>query len=177
MRLRYVEKLGLTPAAALTLTQHPGYARFFESACAAFPQPVKVANWVVNEVLRGASTHGLDAKFSVTPAQVAELLALVESGDISGKQAKEVYAAVEGSDKSPKAVVEERGMKVVSNASELQAICERVLAANPSQAESFRAGKKGVLGFLVGQVMKETKGSANPKLVNELLEKLLVGPN
>jgi aspartyl-tRNA(Asn)/glutamyl-tRNA(Gln) amidotransferase subunit B len=177
MRQRYVEKLGLTPAAAATLTQHPGYARFFESACAGFPHPVKVANWVVNEVLRGASTHGLKAKFSVKPEQVSELLALVESGDISGKQAKEVYAAIEGSDKSPKAVVEERGMKVVSNASELKAVCERVVAANPSQAASYRAGKKGVLGFLVGQVMKETRGSANPKLVNELLEKLLTGPN
>lgn len=177
MRQRYIEKLGLTPAAATTLTQHPGYARFFESVCAEFPQPVKVANWVVNEVLRGASTHGLEAKFTVTPTQVAELLALVDSGDISGKQAKEVYAAVENTDKSPKAVVAERGMKVVSNVAELQAICERVIAAHPSQVATIRAGKKGVLGFLVGQVMKETRGSANPKLVNELLEKLVASSN
>jgi aspartyl-tRNA(Asn)/glutamyl-tRNA(Gln) amidotransferase subunit B len=172
MRRRLVEDLKLPPAAALTLTGHPGYARFFAAACAGFGDPIKVANWVVNEVLRGAKAHGLEASFSVTPAQVAELLTLVESGEISGKQAKEVYAAIEGSDRSPRAVVDERGMRVVSDEGALRAICERVLAAHPDQVASIRAGKKGILGFLVGQVMKESRGSANPKLVSSLLEKL-----
>jgi aspartyl-tRNA(Asn)/glutamyl-tRNA(Gln) amidotransferase subunit B len=172
MRRRFVEELKLPPAAALTLTGHPGYARFFAAACAGFKDPVKVANWVVNEVLRGAKSHGLEATFSVTPGQVTELLSLVEAGDISGKQAKEVYAAIEGSDRSPRAVVDERGLRVVSDAGAIEAAVRRVLDANPTQVASLRAGKKGVLGFLVGQVMKETKGSANPKLVNELLEKL-----
>jgi aspartyl-tRNA(Asn)/glutamyl-tRNA(Gln) amidotransferase subunit B len=173
MRQRFVEALRLPPAAALTLTQHPGYARFFEAACKSFGEPVKVANWVVNEVLRGAKVHGLEATFSVSPQQVGELLALVEQGEISGKQAKEVYALLEGTDRSPRAVVDERGLRVVSDSGAIQAACERVLAAYPDQAASVRAGKKGVIGFLVGQVMKETKGSANPKLVNEVLEKLL----
>jgi aspartyl-tRNA(Asn)/glutamyl-tRNA(Gln) amidotransferase subunit B len=173
MRRRLVEELKLPPAAALTLTGHPGYARFFAAACAGFGDPIKVANWVVNEVLRGAKSHGLEATFSVTPTQVSELLTLVESGEISGKQAKEVYAALEGhADRSPRAVVDERGLRVVSDEGALQAICERVLAAHPEQLASIRAGKKGVLGFLVGQVMKESRGSANPKLVNALLEKL-----
>jgi aspartyl-tRNA(Asn)/glutamyl-tRNA(Gln) amidotransferase subunit B len=172
MRRRFVEELKLPPAAALTLTGHPGYARFFAAACAGFKDPVKVANWVVNEVLRGAKSHGLSATFSVTAEQVAELLTLVEAGDISGKQAKEVYAAIEGTERSPRAVVDERGMRVVSDAGAITAVCERVLAAHPEQVASIRAGKKGVLGFLVGQVMKETKGSANPKLVSSLLEKL-----
>jgi aspartyl-tRNA(Asn)/glutamyl-tRNA(Gln) amidotransferase subunit B len=172
MRRRFVEELKLPPAAALTLTGHPGYARFFAAACAGFKDPIKVANWVVNEVLRGAKSHGLEATFSVTPGQVAELLALVEAGEISGKQAKEVYAAIEGSERSPRAVVDEKGLRVVSDAGAIEAAVERVLAAHPEQVASIRAGKKGVLGFLVGQVMKETKGSANPKLVNELLEKL-----
>jgi aspartyl-tRNA(Asn)/glutamyl-tRNA(Gln) amidotransferase subunit B len=173
MRQRFVEALRLPPAAALTLTQHPGYARFFEAACKSFAEPVKVANWVVNEVLRGAKVHGLEATFSVNPQQVGELLALVEQGEISGKQAKEVYALLEGTDRSPRAVVDERGLRVVSDSGAIQGACERVLAAYPDQAASVRAGKKGVIGFLVGQVMKETKGSANPKLVNEVLEKLL----
>jgi aspartyl-tRNA(Asn)/glutamyl-tRNA(Gln) amidotransferase subunit B len=172
MRRRFVEELKLPPAAALTLTGHPGYARFFTAACAGFGDPVKVANWVVNEVLRGAKSHGLEATFSVTPGQVAELLTLVEAGDISGKQAKEVYAAIEGTERSPRAFVDERGMRVVSDEGALRAVCERVLAAHPDQVATIRAGKKGVLGFLVGQVMKETKGSANPKLVSSLLEKL-----
>jgi len=172
MRQRFVDELKLAPAAALTLTGHPGYARFFAAACAGFKDPTKVANWVVNEVLRGAKSHGLTATFSVTPEQVSELLGLVEAGDISGKQAKEVYAAIEGTDRSPRAVVDERGLRVVSDAGAIEAAVKRVLAAHPDQVASIKAGKKGVLGFLVGQVMKETKGSANPKLVNELLEKL-----
>jgi aspartyl-tRNA(Asn)/glutamyl-tRNA(Gln) amidotransferase subunit B len=175
MRRRFVEELKLPPAAALTLTGHPGYARFFAAACAGFKDPIKVANWVVNEVLRGAKSHGLSATFSVSAEQVAELLTLVEAGDISGKQAKEVYAAIEGTDRSPRAVIDERGMRVVSDAGAIEAACRRVLDAHPEQVASIRAGKKGVLGFLVGQVMKETKGSANPKLVNQLLEKLTAG--
>jgi len=171
MRRRLVEELKLPPAAALTLTGHPGYARFFAAACAGYKDPIKVANWVVNEVLRGAKSHGLEATFSVTPGQVSELLSLVEAGEISGKQAKEVYAAIEGTDRSPRAVIEEKGMRVVSDAGAIEAAVERVLAAHPEQVASIRAGKKGVLGFLVGQVMKETKGAANPKLVNELLAK------
>jgi len=172
MQRRYVENLKIPPAAAVTLTQHPGYARFFEAAVAGFTEPVKVANFFVNEVLRGAKVHGLDATFSVSPGQVSALLALVEKGEISGKQAKEVYAAIEGTDRAPSAIVEERGLRVVSDTGAIQAACERVIAAHPEQVKSIRAGKKGVLGFLVGQVMKETKGSANPKLVSELLEKL-----
>ena len=172
LRRRLVDELKLPPAAALTLAGHPAYARFFAAACAGFGEPVKVANFFVNDVLRGAKAHGLEATFSVTPAQVAELLALVEAGEISGKQAKEVYAAIEGSDRSPRAVVDERGLRVVSDESAIQALCEKVLAANADQVASIRAGKKGILGFLVGQVMKESKGSANPKLVSALLEKL-----
>jgi aspartyl-tRNA(Asn)/glutamyl-tRNA(Gln) amidotransferase subunit B len=174
-RRRYVETLGIAPAAAQTLTQHPAMVRFYEAACRVFPEPVKVANLVVNDVMRGATLHGVDAKFSVTPEQVGELLRLVDEGTISGKQAKEVYAAIENTGRRPSEVVEERGMKVVSDAGELEAVCARVIAAHPSQVESIRSGKKGVMGFLVGQVMKETKGSANPKLVSEILEKLVVG--
>jgi aspartyl-tRNA(Asn)/glutamyl-tRNA(Gln) amidotransferase subunit B len=171
-RRRYVEQLGLAPAVAQTLTGHPATVRFFEAVCRIFPEPKKASNFVVNEVLRGAAIHGIRATFSVTPEQVGELLGLVESGAISGKQAKEVFAALENTDKRPQQIIEERGMKVVSDTGELEAVCQRVLAAHPTQAESVRAGKKGVLGFLVGQVMKETKGSANPKLVNEILERL-----
>ncbi len=142
MRRRFVEELKLPPAAALTLTGHPGYARFFAAACAGFDDPIKVANWVVNEVLRGAKSHGLEATFTVTPAQVAELLSLVEAGDISGKQAKELYAAVEGTDRSPRAVMDERGLRVVSDAGAIEAAVQRVLAAHPAQLASIRAGKK-----------------------------------
>jgi aspartyl-tRNA(Asn)/glutamyl-tRNA(Gln) amidotransferase subunit B len=174
-RRRYVETLGLAPPMAQTLTGHPATVRFFEDVCRLVKDPVKASNFVVNEVLRGATIHGIRAAFSVTPEQVGELLGLVESGEISGKQAKEVFAALENTDKRPRAIVEERGMKVVSDAGAIEEVCARVIAAHPAQVASIRAGKKGVLGFLVGQVMKETKGSANPKLVTEILERLVGG--
>jgi aspartyl-tRNA(Asn)/glutamyl-tRNA(Gln) amidotransferase subunit B len=172
-RRRYVEKLGLAPATAQTLTAHPATVRFFEAVRGIFSDPVKASNFVVNEVLRGAAIHGNRATFSVTPEQVGELLALVESGAISGKQAKEVYAAIENTARRPREIVEERGMKVVSDTGALEEVCARVIAAHPTQVASIRAGKKSVVGFLVGQVMKETKGSANPKLVSEILERLV----
>jgi aspartyl-tRNA(Asn)/glutamyl-tRNA(Gln) amidotransferase subunit B len=175
LRRRYADELGLSREAVTTLTQHPGVVRFFERARQAFPDPVKVANWTLTEVLRGAKLHGLEASFPVQPEQLAELLGLVEDGTISGKQAKEVYAAISDSDRSPRQVVEERGLRVISDDSTLLPICERLVAAHPAQAAEVRAGKKGVLGFFVGQVMKETGGSADPRRVSALLERLIAG--
>jgi aspartyl-tRNA(Asn)/glutamyl-tRNA(Gln) amidotransferase subunit B len=174
LRDRFTKELGLSAAAAATLTQHPEVTRFFEQTLAAFPHATKAANWIQTEVLRDTKTHGLKATFPVTPAQVAELLALVEKGEISGKQAKEVHLAlVNRPELRPEAVVAERGMKVVSDEGALRTACEKVIAANPKQVAEYRSGKKGLLGYFVGQIMKETKGSGNPKLVSEIVTKLL----
>src|SRR5688572_16699245 len=112
VRSRWIQR-GVPAATAATLSQHPGYVRFFDAVSSKLDSPVKAANWIANEVLRGAEVHGLRAKFSVQPDQVSELLALVERGDISGKQAKEVYAAIEGTDKRPNDLVAERGMRTL----------------------------------------------------------------
>jgi aspartyl-tRNA(Asn)/glutamyl-tRNA(Gln) amidotransferase subunit B len=174
LRARWMSELGLPPATAITLSAHPEYARFFETARQGFKDAIKVANFVTNDVLRSAKTHGLQATFSVTPQQVSELLSLIESGQISGKQAKEVFSAIEGNHaKSPADVVKEKGLKVVSDAGAIEGAVKKVMAGFPDQVASLKAGKKGVIGFLVGQVMKETAGSADPKLVNELLNKLV----
>jgi aspartyl-tRNA(Asn)/glutamyl-tRNA(Gln) amidotransferase subunit B len=174
-RARYEQQWGVSAAAAQVLTSHPAVARFFEATVELFTQPVKVANWIQTEVLRGSTLHGLEAKFPVTPEQVAELLALVDKGEISGKQAKEVYAAIEGTSERPATIVEQRGMRVVSDSSALLAMCQKVLADNPKGVETYRAGKTGTLGFFVGQVMKLCQGSADPKRVSELLTQLLQG--
>lgn len=173
LRQSYVDGYGLSTQAAATLTQHPEFIAYFEAVRSSFDQPTKVANYMLTEVMRGASVRGLSANFSVTPAQVAQLLQLVDSGVISGKQAKEVHLAIENSARMPKEVVAERNMKVVSDASSLEPLCTEILAKSPSQAQQYRSGKKGVLGYLVGQVMKATGGSADPKLVNEILVRLL----
>lgn len=173
VRTRWTTELGLAPAAAATLTGHPGYVRFFEQARTLYPDPQKLGNWMLTEVLRGVTVKGIEATFTVSPQQLAELLKLVDKGEISGKQAKEVYAEIEGTERSPAEVVKTKGLKVVSDAATLVPLCEKLVADHKSQADAYRAGKLNLLGFFVGQVMKQTKGSADPQLVSDLLKKLL----
>jgi aspartyl-tRNA(Asn)/glutamyl-tRNA(Gln) amidotransferase subunit B len=172
-RDRFAREMGLTPQAAGVLTGHPRVAAFFEEAATLHGQPARVANFVQSEVLRDVTTHGLSATIPVTPGQVAGLLRLVDAGTISGKQAKEVYAKIVGSDRAPGDVVAELGMQQVSDTGAIEDVCRRVIEQNAKQAEQLRAGKTALLGFFVGQVMKETKGSANPTLVNDVLRRLL----
>jgi aspartyl-tRNA(Asn)/glutamyl-tRNA(Gln) amidotransferase subunit B len=180
-RVRFVETLGLTPYAAQVLTAHPAVASFFEQSAKLYADggkagaagATKVANFIQSEVLGGVTTHGLEGSIPVRPEQVAEILRLVDEGTISGKQAKEVYAAVEGTTQAPRDVVAKLGIQQVSDSGQLEALCRQIVEKNPKQAEQLRAGKSNLLGFFVGQVMKETKGAANPQLVNDLLKKLL----
>jgi len=175
-RERWAREHGLSPSTAATLTQHPAVANFFEATVRASLDPVRVANWIQTELLRGARLRGLTAEFTVTPGQLAELLELVESGAISGKQAKEVFATIEGTDRSPRAVVAELGLQVVSDLDALRPLCEELIAAHPKEAAAVRSGKRGVLGFFVGQVMKRTEKRAEPRLVSDLLAELLGVP-
>jgi aspartyl-tRNA(Asn)/glutamyl-tRNA(Gln) amidotransferase subunit B len=172
-RDRFVREMGLSSYAAQVLTGHPRIAAFFEEAAALHGQPTKVANFVQSEVLRDVSTHGLSATFPVTARQIARLLQLVDAGTISGKQAKEVYALICRTERSPEDVVAELGMQQVSDVGAIEEVCRRVLDAHPRQAADLRAGKASLMGFFVGQVMKETGGSANPRMVNEVLRRLL----
>jgi aspartyl-tRNA(Asn)/glutamyl-tRNA(Gln) amidotransferase subunit B len=175
LRRKYTDELGLTPQAALTLTQHPEVVRFFETVRGQFPQPVKVANFMLTEVLRGAKVHGASAEFSVTAEQVQVILAMVASGEITGKQSKELFLAIEGTSRDPRQVAEERNMRPVSDSGTVEPLCRRIVEQSSAQVAQYRAGKKSVFGYFVGQVMKETKGSADPKLVTEILTHLLEG--
>ncbi len=172
-RARFIAEYKLPPAAALVLTQHPRVASFFEEAVRLSGDPVRVANFVQSEVLRDVVTKGLTAEIPVTAKQVADVLGLVATSAISGKQAKEVYGKLRGTTRAAGDVVRELGIAQVSDASALEPIVKKVVDASPKQAEQLRAGKTSLMGYFVGQVMKETKGSANPQLVNELLKKAL----
>jgi aspartyl-tRNA(Asn)/glutamyl-tRNA(Gln) amidotransferase subunit B len=172
-RARFVREMNLTPYAAGVLTMHPRVAAFFEEAATLHGDPEKVANFVQSEVLRDVTTHGLVAEIPVSARQVAELLKLVDAKKISGKQAKEVYARIARTDRSPADVVAELGMAQVSDASAIEEVVRRIVDAHPKQAADLAGGKLGLMGFFVGQVMKETKGSANPQVVNETLRKVL----
>lgn len=172
-RARYTTELGLPPQAARVLTGHPEIAAFFDAAVATGADAIKVGNFVQSEVLRDVTTAGLAATFPVTTQQVGELVSLVSTGRISGKQSKQVYTAMRGTEHSPAAIVEQLGLEVIGDRETLLEHVREVIANNPKQADTYRNGKTGLLGYFVGQIMKATKGSADPKLVSELLREEL----
>ncbi len=182
-RARFASSLGVTSAAAAVLTQHPRVAQLFEEVVGLAGDPARAANFIQTEVLRDVTTRGLEADLPVSAAQLAGLLALVKAGTLSGKQAKEVYArlrdAVRAGDKNvtADAITAALGIAQVSDDSAILAVCEAVVRGNERQAAAYRAGKASLLGFFVGLVMKETKGSANPQKVNEVLLRLLGPPS
>jgi aspartyl-tRNA(Asn)/glutamyl-tRNA(Gln) amidotransferase subunit B len=148
-------------------------AAFFEEAATLHGEPTKVANFVQSEVLRDVVTRGLAAEIPVSARQVAQLLKLVDARTISGKQAKELYARLRGTDDMPADVVASLGLAQVSDEALIERIVKTLVEANPKQAEAARGGKTALLGFFVGQVMKETKGSADPQLVQAVLRRVL----
>ena len=134
-----------------------------------------LANLVINDLAaRMNADEAFDlAECALTPARAIELVGLQASDAISSKQAKEVLEAVLEEDKDPAAIVEERGMRQVSDTGTIEAVVDAVLAANPDKVAEYQGGKTGLLGFFVGQCMKEMAGQGNPKLINQLLVKKL----
>jgi aspartyl-tRNA(Asn)/glutamyl-tRNA(Gln) amidotransferase subunit B len=183
MRRRWQDELGVTAYDAGVLSAHPEIARFFDAMADALVAAwgdgakgkagKKAANFLQAEVLRDVTTDGLDAHFAVTAGQVAELLTLVEDGTISGKMAKDVYAQMVETGRGAKRIVDEKGLSQVTDASAIEAEVQKVLDAHPGEVDKYREGKTSLLGFFVGQVMKATRGAANPKMVNEVLRKRL----
>ncbi|RYF03379.1 MAG: Asp-tRNA(Asn)/Glu-tRNA(Gln) amidotransferase subunit GatB, partial [Deltaproteobacteria bacterium] len=165
---RYTQEFGLSEYDARVLTDDAEVAHFFEGAAAIQPNHKAIANWIINELLRELKGRPL----SETPLQgssLGELVALIDDGTISGKIAKEIFAVLLQEGGSPKAIVAARGLTQVTDAGALGPVVDAVLAKNLDSIDKYRAGKLNVLGFLVGQVLKQTAGKANPKLVNELL--------
>ncbi len=174
---RFREEYGLPEDDARTLTAAAELAGYFEKTAALFPQPKKVSNWVLTELLRELNRDDKEIDdCAVTPEHLAAMLSMIEDGSISGKIGKQVFEEMYRTGKAPKEIVKEKGWVQIQDSSELSGVIDRVVASHPVEVEKFKAGKEKVFGFLVGQVMKATRGQANPKLVNELLrEKLASG--
>ncbi len=172
-RARFTEGLGLSQYDAEVLTGTPEIARYFESASEGFGNAKGIANWVCNELLGRLSTGVSVENTKVAPLQLQGLVKLIDDGTISGKIAKEVFDAMLESGKDAAQIVDEKGLKQMSDTGELETICRAVIEKNPKVLEDFRAGKEKALAAFVGGVMKETRGKANPALVNELLRKVL----
>ncbi|AAR36770.1 Asp-tRNA(Asn)/Glu-tRNA(Gln) amidotransferase subunit GatB [Geobacter sulfurreducens] len=175
-RSRYRSELGLSDYDAEVLTATREMAEYFENCLAAGAPAKGAANWVMGEVTRALNEAGKDiAECPVAPARLTALLQLIEKGTISGKIAKTVFDEMWQSDKAPEAIVEEKGLVQVSDTGAIEKIIDEIMAANMGQVEEFRGGKEKVFGFFVGQVMRASKGKANPAVVNELLMKKLKG--
>ncbi|MGV6996573.1 Asp-tRNA(Asn)/Glu-tRNA(Gln) amidotransferase subunit GatB [Desulfovibrio sp. QI0430] len=173
---RFVAMAGLPEAEAEVLVQSKGLADFFETA-AAKADPKKVANFVLGPLLRECNARGLSAAdpsaWAMKPEALAELVRLVDGGTISAKIANDIFGDIFEQGVMPEAYVKEKGLVQISDTSALEAAVDEVIAANPAEVEAYRGGKTKLISFFVGQIMRATKGKANPALVNELLAKKL----
>ncbi len=175
-RLRFASELGLPEYDAEVLTASRALADYFEAGVAAHGNAKAVSNWVMGEITRALNDSGTQIEACpVTPVQLAELLKLIDSGTISGKIAKTVFDGMWQSGKAPQLIVEEQGLVQVSDSGAIETIIDEIMAANSGQVDEYRGGKEKVFGFFVGQVMKASKGKANPAVVNELLLSKLKG--
>ncbi len=173
-RERFVADYGVSDYDAAVLADDKALADFFEEAAKGSPKPKSVANWIINDLLSALGAASLEiAGCPVPPAHIGELTALIEGGIISGRQGKEVFAEMIASGKAPTVIVEEKGLKQVSDTGALEAFCDDVIAANPASVADYKSGKEAALNFLKGQVMKLSKGKANPSVVGEILVRKL----
>jgi aspartyl-tRNA(Asn)/glutamyl-tRNA(Gln) amidotransferase subunit B len=174
-RARLAEATGLPAKEVGWLVRDPEVLAYFQ-AVATGRDPKVAAGWVMGELQRDLREFGHTlASSPVGPERLGELLDLLAAGTVSATAAKDVLAEMFSSEASPATIVERKGLAQISDTGELEAVVERVVAANPELADKFRGGKRGVLGALVGQVMRETRGRANPKLVSDLLERTIGG--
>jgi len=164
--------LGLSEADATLLVGEPELAGFFDATCEAGAAPKAAANWLSGEVL--ARLDGAPVSTGpIAPAQLAELVGLVEDGTISGRAGKAVLSTMWSEGGSARAIADRDGHRQVSDSSVLEAAVAEVVAASPRQVEQYRGGKTALKGYFVGQVMKKTRGQANPKLVSEIVDRVL----
>jgi glutaminyl-tRNA synthetase len=166
---RYGTELGVGSEEASLLASDVSLSRFFEDALSAHNNPQGIANWIVNELMRELKERPLES-LPFGPKELAELVALLDDETISGKIAKDVYAEMLKSGGSPRAIVEAKGLKQISDPAELEPVIDRIMAAHPDNVAKYKEGRSSLFGFFVGQVLKDTGGRANPRLVNELLE-------
>ncbi|WP_288782008.1 Asp-tRNA(Asn)/Glu-tRNA(Gln) amidotransferase subunit GatB [uncultured Dialister sp.] len=171
---RYMKEFGLSSEDAVFMTNDKATADYFEAAVDAGADPKACVNWLMGEFASQLSTDGIEiAKAPVSAENLAVLLKLISKGTISGKIAKKVFATMWKEGGNPEEIVKTQGLVQISDTAELSKLVDEVVGKNPKAVEDFKAGKKKAVGALVGQIMKATKGKANPRVINELLNKKL----
>jgi aspartyl-tRNA(Asn)/glutamyl-tRNA(Gln) amidotransferase subunit B len=174
-RSRFQEQYSLPAYDADILTQERSLSEYFEAAIAAYAgDPKRVSNWVINDVLRMINEMGTSAgDLSLTPIYLAEIIKLVDDGTINTNTGKSLLEKVENSKRSPLDIVKDEGLAKVSDTEAIRSVCEEVLADNPEQVESYKNGKTTLMGWFVGQVMKKSRGKADPNMTRKLLEEMM----
>ena len=182
-RARYIEKYGLSEYDAARLTESVDISHWYDVAVDGKTERAKpIANWMISELFAHPENYDIENKKSgivdemriITPSDLAELVDMIGASEINGKQAKEIFIKMlDGEDGTPHAIADKFGMKQITDTSAIEAAVDEVIKNNPSQVEQYKSGKVGLLGFFVGNVMKATKGQANPAVVNDLLKKKL----
>jgi aspartyl-tRNA(Asn)/glutamyl-tRNA(Gln) amidotransferase subunit B len=175
-RSRLCREHGIPPYDAGVLTQSRDLADYYEACVRELDAPKEISNWVMTEVMRALNETGASiAGFTVRPEALAGLVGLVRKGSISGSMAKEVFSEMVSTGGAPDEIVSRRGLGQISDQGRLAALAREIIEKHPAEAEKYRAGKAGLLGFFVGQLMKATRGEANPKLANQVMKELLEG--
>src|SRR5205809_4319340 len=173
-RARFIEQYQITPYDAGVLADDVDLARYFEIAAKGAKKPKNLGNWILNDLQSALSAAGKTINdCPIPPEALDELVNLIESGKISGKQGKDVFGEMFSSGKGAAAIVKEKGIEQLSDTSAIEKLCDEVIAANPKPAADFKAGNAASLNFLKGQVMKLSKGKANPQLAGEILVRKL----
>jgi aspartyl-tRNA(Asn)/glutamyl-tRNA(Gln) amidotransferase subunit B len=172
---RFTEQYGLSHADASQLNADRALADYYEAAVQASGGNARAtANWIRSELLRELENAGLTAdKSPLAAAELGALISAIDDGKISGKQGKDVLVEMFRTGKTASAIIEEKGLVQVSDTGEIDRVIDEVIAASPKQLEQYRAGKETLFGFFVGQIMKASRGKANPKVVNERLKEKL----
>jgi len=175
-RLRFIKEHGLSTNEAEFLSANREISEYFEKVLALEASPKLACNWIIGDLTRVMNESGKTLKdINLSPEHLADLTKFIESGEISSKIAKTVFEEMLASAKAPEVIIEEKGLKQISDEGELGRIASELLAANPEQVEQYRAGKTKVIGFFVGQMMKQTRGRGNPAVINRLLKEKLDG--
>jgi len=171
---RFISEYALPKYDANVLTAEKSYAEFFETALKTHNNPKGISNLIMSELMRHANEKqcGID-EAGISPENLAEIVKLLDAGTISGNISKKLFEEVISSGKKPSEIVEEKGMAQNSDAGELEAIVQQIIDTNPDETERFRAGDKKLQGFFMGQIMRASKGKANPGVVSQLLNKLI----
>ncbi len=173
-KARFVQQYGIPEYDAGVLATDRALADYFEECCASHPAPKTFSNWIMVELLRELQSRELEIdECPMTPVRLVELVRLVEDGTISNNIAKDILKEVMQTGKNPGEIVEAKGLRQVSDQDALLAIVREVIEKNPGPAQDVRDGKEKALGFLMGQIMRATKGKGNPAVCKELLEKEL----